>query len=113
MTFLSAMGVLSGVAFVIYGVTCIGSGSMKQEFERWNLGGFRVLVGTLEVLGGIGLLIGPRLPLIHSISAGGLCLLMALGLGVRLKSRDGLLVSIPAAALMLINGYIFLRSIAG
>ena len=111
MSVLAILTLASGVAFVGYGVSCLSSRSMKEEFERWGLAGFRRLVGTLEVLGGIGLLAGPKWPLILTGSSAGLCLLMILGLGVRLKSRDGALLSLPAALLLLTNGYILVHSL--
>jgi len=84
---------------------------MKTEFERWGLGRFRLLVGTLEVLGGVGVLVGVSWPLILTVSSAGLSLLMLLGLAVRLKNRDGILLSMPAAVLMLVNGFIMLKSL--
>ena len=86
---------------------------MKQEFERWGLARFRLLIGTLEVLGGVGLFAGTTWPLVLTASSAGLCLLMVFGLAVRLKSRDGVLLSMPAAVLMLVNGYILVHSLAG
>ena len=50
----------SGVAFVVYGVLCLGSPSMEAEFVRFGLSRFRVLTGVLEVLAGVGLLVGLR-----------------------------------------------------
>jgi len=112
MALLAIVTLVDGVTFVVYGVSCLASRSMQQEFERWRLGSFRLFVGTLEILGGIGLLVGAKLPFILTVSSAGLCLLMLCGLGVRLKNRDGILPSMPAALLMLVNGYIFLKSIA-
>lgn len=111
MALLATLTLVDGAAFVLYGLSCLASRSMQREFERWGLGRFRLLVGTLEVLGGIGLLVGAPLPFILSVSSAGLCLLMLLGLGVRLKSHDGVLLSMPAALLMLVNGYIFVKSV--
>ena len=111
MTLLAIVTVVNGVAFVVYGVSCLASGWMKTEFERWGLGRFRLLVGTLEVLGGVGVLVGVSWPMILTVSSAGLSLLMLLGLAVRLKNRDGILLSMPAAVLMLVNGFIMLKSL--
>ena len=96
---------------MVYGVSCFSSLSMKQEFERWGLARFRSVVGTLEVLGGVGLFTGLKWPPILTVSSAGLCLLMILSLGVRLKNRDGVRLSMPAALLMLVNGYILFTSL--
>jgi uncharacterized membrane protein YphA (DoxX/SURF4 family) len=103
---LPALTVLSGVSFVLYGVSCVRSDTMVREFERFGLARFRVLTGTLEILGGAGLLIGLRHPPLVFPSATGLALLMFLGVGVRLKMRDGLLLTSPALLLMVANGWI-------
>ncbi len=107
MTLFTSLTVLSGVAFVVYGISCLASQSMVREFTRFGLARFRVLVGALEVLGGAGLLIGLwyHLPLLAA-SAAGLALLMALGVGVRLRMRDGVLLTLPALVLFVVNGYL-------
>jgi len=50
------------VAFAIYGAQCLFSASMQAEFIRFGLERFRVLTGILEVLGGVGLLVGLKWP---------------------------------------------------
>ncbi len=102
---------VTGLAFMIYGVSCLTSAVMRSEFQRFGLERFRLLTGALEVLGGVGLMAGLRWPPILRISSGGLCLLMLLGLCVRLRSRDGLLLSLPAALFMVVNGFILKTSL--
>ena len=80
---------------------------MKEEFERYDFAKFRSLIGVLQLLGGIGLLIGMIWNPILIVSAAGLSLLMLIGFGVRIKMKDGLLESLPSFIFMLINGYIF------
>lgn len=110
MTLFTALTVLSGVAFVIYGISCLGSQAMAREFTRFGLARFRVLVGALEVLGGAGLLLGLwSLPLLAA-SAAGLALLMALGVGVRIRLRDGVLLTLPALVLFVVNGYLAVQA---
>jgi len=80
---------------------------MKTEFIRYRLGQQRVLVGALQLIGAIGLIVGYFYsPIICLVSALGLCVLMILGLGVRLKIRDSVMQSTPAFLYALINGYI-------
>jgi hypothetical protein len=81
---------------------------MKTEFQRYGLSEFRKLTGTLELLGGTGLLVGQYYysPLI-TLSASGLALLMFLGVIVRIRTRDPLIEILPALILMVVNLKIF------
>lgn len=100
---LSFLTVTSGLAFLIFGSLCMFSSKMQVEFERYHLSKFRTLVGWLEVLGGLGVLVGHRWPPLMVFSAAGLALLMLLGIGVRIKIRDSVLQTLPASVLFLVN----------
>ena len=84
---------------------------MESEFTRFGLENLRIVTGLLEVLGGLGLLVGFKWPFALWVSAGGLFLLMLFGLGVRAKMRDGFLQSLSALVLMTVHLYILLRSL--
>ena len=84
---------------------------MKSEFQRFGLGGVGLVVAILELLGAVGLVVGLKLNPILLVSSGGLALLMFLGLAVRLKVKDGLLVSLPALFFMALNAFIFARAL--
>ncbi len=84
---------------------------MKREFTRFEFGRFRTLIGTLELLGGMGLLVGFRWPPLLWISSAGLSLLMLCGVGVRIRIGDGFARSLPALVLMIVNAYIFIESL--
>jgi hypothetical protein len=45
-------------------------------------------------------------PWIGHFSAGGLALLMLCGVGVRIKIKDSVLLTLPAFAYMLLNAYL-------
>jgi hypothetical protein len=76
---------------------------MKIEFSRYGLSHFRNLTGTLELLGGAGLLLGQYYTPLLYLSAAGLALLMLLGVIVRFKTKDPLIEILPAFVLMIIN----------
>lgn len=101
----------SGAAFLVYGALCLSSPSMQAEFTRFGLERFRVLTGILEVLAGFGLLVGLLWPPALWLSSGGLALLMLCGVIVRVSVNDGLIDLLPAALLMLVNGYILMASL--
>lgn len=111
MSFLPVLIWATSILFLVYGVFCVGTTSMVADFQRFGLSNFRVLIGVLEILGGIGLLVGLKWRPALWISSMGLSLLMLIAFGVRLKMRDSAVQSIPSLALMCINLYIFIRSI--
>ena len=84
---------------------------MKNEFKRYGLTQFRILTGSLEIIGGMGLLLGLLyLPLLI-ISAAGLSLLMLLGFGTRIYIKDPFWQSLPSFIFLLVNAYILFLSI--
>lgn len=84
---------------------------MQSEFKRFGLERIGILTIVLELLGAAGLLCGLVYNPILVLSSGGLALLMFFGVLVRIKSKDGLFVSLPALFLMGLNLYIFIVSI--
>jgi|TARA_B100000767_G_scaffold170889_1_gene159961 hypothetical protein len=85
---------------------------MEMEFKRFGLEKFGLIIITLQFLGATGLMVGLVFNPLLIISSLGLALLMLAGFLVRLKLKDGILVSLPALFYMSLNTYIFLVSIA-
>lgn len=81
---------------------------MKSEFKRFGLEKFGALTAILELMGGLGLIIGLKFNPVLVISSCGLALLMFLGVLVRIKVRDSILITLPAIFYMLLNLYLFL-----
>ena len=102
--------VVSGMAFLTYGALCVSGYSLVQDFHRFGIEWLRIPTGYLEILGGAGLLVGLSwLPALR-LSALGLCLLMLIGFGFRLKFRDSVEQSLPSFGFMLLNLYILIQS---
>jgi hypothetical protein len=97
---------VSSTLFLFYGIACLSFEAMKRDFERFGLSRFRTLTGTLEVLGALGLIVGQFWPPLVPLSAGGLALLMVLGVAVRIRVRDSLAQTLPALVLMCVNVFI-------
>jgi len=99
------------MAFLGYGISYFTGTHMKSEFKRFQLEKLGLLVVILEILGGLGLMVGFWIskPLV-AVASGGLALLMLLGLIVRLRLKDSLWISLPALFFMALNGYIFWAS---
>lgn len=99
--------IISGLAFIIYGLLCLLTNHMVVEFERYRMTRFRVLTGYLEVLGGLGSIIGYFLnDMIFIFSCSGLAILMTMGAAVRIKVGDSLIQTLPAIILGIINYYL-------
>ena len=111
MAYASTTAVLvSAALFLVYGLLCLFSNGMQEEFSRYGLSRFRRLTGALEVLGGAGLLVGLLVPTIMLVASGGLALLMLLGVIARIRVRDPLLEMLPAFVLLVMNVFIFITT---
>ncbi len=100
----------SGIAFLLYGLLCLASLSMVEDFQRFGLEPLRLPIGFLEVLGGAGLLIGLRWPPVLWIASAGLTLLMLIAFAVRLYMRDSVAASLPSLLFVGVNAYIFISA---
>ena len=77
---------VSSTLFLFYGIACLSVEGMKRDFERFGLSRFRTLTGTLEVLGALGLIVGQLWPPLVPLSAGGLALMMFVGVATRIRA---------------------------
>jgi len=111
MSFLNILILISSLSFIIYGLAYFTSPHMKNEFRRFGLEKLGLFIALLELAGAIGLIVGFWVNFILLLSSGGLALLMFLGVAVRLKIKDSLLVISPALFYMLLNVYIFYKTI--
>jgi putative oxidoreductase len=84
---------------VILGLLFVGIGSMTiagrkmfvENFRRFGYPQwFRIVTGSLEVLGGLGLLIGIWLPWLAALASAGLALVMLGAVLTQLRTRDPL-----------------------
>jgi len=103
--------VVDSAAFVLYGVHCLRSESMKREFARYGLAQLRVMTGVLEILAGIGLIVGLWWPFALRVSSAGLALLMLFALVARIRVRDSVLLWVPALTLLFVNAWIVMHSL--
>lgn len=93
--------------FLIYGVQCLRSPFMKQEFDRYGMDdGLRKLTGVIQLIAALGLLSGLYISLLGLLSVSGLCLMMIVAFVTRLKVRDSLNQTLPSFFFMMLNGYL-------
>ena len=78
--------------------------------DRYRLARYRPLIGALEVVGAIGLIAGFFYPRLIAPAAGGLSLMMAAGVGVRLSIGDSVVQMIPAVFFLAVNSFIFISA---
>jgi hypothetical protein len=102
---------ISGVSFVIYGISSFFSKKMLVEYKRWGYPEQRLLIGGLQFLGGLGLFIGLYFKPLIPLSSASLLLLMLAAIGVRIKIKDQPLMILPAVFYALINFLILASSI--
>lgn len=101
--------IFSSVSFFAYGLSCLVSQHMRREFDRYGLRRWRTTTGWLEIAGAAGLMVGLAYPIVGAFAAGGLTLLMFMGLIVRLRIKDPLWLALPATVYALINLYLFIN----
>lgn len=104
MVLLIALALLSGSAFAAYGYQTLFGDRPRREFERYGMSSMRKLVGSAQLLGAVGVLLGLAIPLLGAAAALGLTLMMALGLIVRFRIHDAPRLMIPAGSLAILNG---------
>ncbi|MDJ0974128.1 MAG: DoxX family protein [Planctomycetota bacterium] len=94
------------VAFLGYGATCLTTEHMVREFARYGLSRARTLTGWLEIAGGLGIALGYWIPFVGLAAAGGLALLMVLGIGTRIRIADPLPAMAPAITFLALNVFL-------
>ena len=84
--------VVLGLLFVLIGsMTIAGMKMFVENFRRFGYPQwFRIVTGSLEVLGGLGLLIGIWLPWLAALASAGLALVMLGALSTHLRIREPL-----------------------
>lgn len=111
MNLIIGLSFFSAISFIIYGIRSLTTAHMKLEFQRYGLAKFRVIVGSLEIVGGLGLIIGLYFSPLFLIASGGLFLLMLLGTGTRIYIKDPIPQTLPAFVFMLVNAYLFAHAL--
>lgn len=97
----------SSALFAWYGFSCFFSQKMIEEFERYRMPRQRVLTGTLQLAGSLGLIVGHFNRPILLLSSGGLAIMMFIAVVTRFNIKDPLYAAIPAFSLFALNAYIF------
>ena len=102
----TALVLFSSLSFLAYGTGALFTTAMRQEFERYHMGGQRILVGLLQWAAGAGLIAGLWVPWLGQAAAAGLALMMAVALVVRIRIHDKPYLMLPAAGYLVLNAYL-------
>lgn len=105
--------IVSVVSFLFYGIACLCTEWMVEEFARFRLAKFRVLTGVLEIAGALGLAMGFFYHPLMVAASLGLTLLMASGMWVRVSIGDSILQTAPAIFYFCLNLFLFINAVVG
>ena len=108
---LKVFRIFSGLSHLFYGIFALCDPFYIDEFERFGFSDFRLLIALFQIFGGIGLLISFHKIKLVEISSGILTIMMAGALITRIIIKDDLTLCLPALGYLLINSFIFIKSI--
>lgn len=94
---------LSGPPFAVYGYQTLFGTPPRGEFDRYGMPSLRRFVGSMQLLGALGVLLGLWYAPVGALAAGGLSIMMALALIIRLRIHDAPGLMVPAASLGVVN----------
>lgn len=106
-----AILLFSALSFVGYGINSFFSKRMISEYERWGYASQRILLGSCQILGGLGLLLGLVLPFMLSLASFLLMCMMITAVSVRFKLKEPVYKMLPALSYALLNLIIFYNSL--
>jgi hypothetical protein len=79
--------VFSGISFILYGILAFITEQSQKEFVRWGFEKQRILIGSTQLVGGAGLIMGLQWPVLGLFASGGLAILMFFGCWFVSKSK--------------------------
>lgn len=98
------LAIVSALAFCYYGFETLFAQRTRREFERYGMPGMRVFVGSMQLLGAAGVMVGLVVAPVGAAAAAGLTVMMLLGLAARRRVHDVPRLMVPAGTLAVLNG---------
>ena len=108
---LTLVVIFTGVSFIIYGYSSFISRRMKSEYARWGYNNQRKIVGSLQLLGGIGLILGLKINVLLITTSFCFIMMMTMAIFIRVKIRDNITDILPAITYLFLSILIFYNSI--
>jgi len=84
---------------------------MLSEYARWGYKNQRILLGCLQLLGGVGLVVGIVNPILLSVASFLLTFMMITAILVRIKIKDSTVQMLPATFYTVLNFIILYNSL--
>jgi len=84
---------------------------MLSEYARWGYKNQRILLGCLQLLGGVGLVVGIVNPILLSVASFLLTFMMITAIFVRIKIKDTIVQMLPATFYTVLNFIILYNSL--
>ena len=100
--------IFTAISFISYGLNSFISKKMISEYERWGLVKKRKQIGGIQLICGLGILIGLKYNSILIPSSILLIIMMLVAVYVRIKIKDNISEILPAIA-YLVLGIIILK----
>lgn len=100
--------IFTAMSFISYGLNSFISKKMISEYERWGLEKRRKQIGGIQLICGLGILIGLKYNSVLIPSSILLIIMMLVAVYVRIKIKDNISDILPAIA-YLVLGIIILR----
>tara|TARA_Y100001934_G_C12249257_1_gene724242 strand:- start:58 stop:390 length:333 start_codon:yes stop_codon:yes gene_type:complete len=108
---LTLVVIFTGVSFIIYGYSSFISRRMKSEYARWGYNNQRKIVGSLQLLGGIGLILGLQINVLLITTSFCFIMMMTMAIFIRVKIKDNITDILPAITYLFLSILIFYNSI--
>ncbi len=103
--------IFTGISFIIYGYSSFISRRMKSEYARWGYSGQRKVIGSLQFLGGIGLILGLQIDVLLITTSFCFIMMMTMAIFIRIKIKDNITEILPAITYLFLSILIFYNSI--
>jgi len=94
---------ISAISFFIYGINSFFSKKMISEYERWGYKNQRLILGSCQLLGGLGLIVGLAVPFILLTASFLLMCMMLAAVFVRIKLKEKVVKMLPAIFYAVLN----------
>ena len=107
----TAIILFTGISFIIYGINSFYSKRMISEFKRWGYKKHRKTISSLQILGGLGLVIGLQINIILIASSLCLSIMMFFAIIVRVRIKDNVARILPAITYLMLSALILNHSI--
>jgi hypothetical protein len=101
----------SAISFIFYGISSFYSNRMISEYERWGYKKFRKIIASLQLIAGVGLLIGLYFPLLLTVVSALLTIMMITAIFVRIRIKDNIINILPAILYSILNFIVFYKSL--